>query len=114
LLRAGRAVTGGGLAADGCYIMIRSGIFLMACWVIAMGLPLMFLLLLTGGQMDVTFAFLGSLFGAFADATPDRQYVFANQSTWFLVALATAVAAWRLPRFLDEVSEGLKTLEKGA
>lgn len=103
-----------GLAADGCYIMIRSGIFLMACWVIAMGLPLMFLLLLTGGQMDVTFAFLGSLFGAFADATPDRQYVFANQSTWFLVALATAVAAWRLPRFLDEVSEGLKTLEKGA
>lgn len=103
-----------GLAADGCYIVVRSGIYLMACWVIAMGLPLMFLLLLTGGQMDMTFSFLGSLFGAFADAPPDRQYAFASQSTWFLVALATAVAAWRLPRFLDEVSDGLKTLGKSS
>jgi hypothetical protein len=101
-----------GLAADGCYIMIRSGIFLMACWVIAMGLPLMFLLLLTGGQMDKGLVFLGSLFGAYADATPDRQYAFASQASWVLVALATAVAAWRLPRFLDEVSEGLKTTRK--
>lgn len=103
-----------GLAADGCYILVKSGIYLMACWVIAMGLPLMFLLLLTGGHMDMTFAFLGSLFGAFADATPDRQYAFASQSSWFLVALATAVAAWRLPRFLDDVSDGLKTLGKSS
>ena len=103
-----------GLAADGCYIVIKSGVYLMACWVIAMGLPLMFLLLLTGGQMDMTFAFLGSLFGAFTDATPDRQYAFASQSSWFLVALATAVAAWRLPRFLDDVSDGLKTLGKSS
>jgi hypothetical protein len=101
-----------GLAADGCYIVIKSGAYLMACWVIAMGLPLMFLLLLTGGKMDMSFAFLGSLFGAFADATPDRQYAFASQATWILVALATAVAAWRLPRFLDEVSDGLKTWRK--
>ena len=92
--------------------MIKSGAYLMACWVMAMGLPLMFLLLLTGGQMDVTFAFLGSLFGAFVDATPDRQYAFASQATWLLIALATAVAAWRLPRFLGEVSDGLKTWRK--
>ena len=103
-----------GIGADGCYIVVRSGIYLMACWVIAMGLPLMFLLLLTGGRLDMSFAFLGSLFGAFADATPDRQYAFASQSTWFLVALATAVAAWRLPRFLDQVSDGLKTWRKGS
>lgn len=103
-----------GIGADCCYIVIKSGAYLMACWVMALGLPLMFLLLLTGGKMDMSFAFLGSLFGAFADATPDRQYAFASQSTWFLVALATAVAAWRLPRFLDEVSDGLKTRRKGS
>ena len=101
-----------GIAADSCYIVVRSCAFLMACWVIAMGLPLMFLLLLTGGQMDMTFAFMGSLFGAFVSATPDRQYAFASQATWVLVALATAVAAWRLPRFLDEVSDGLKAGRK--
>lgn len=101
-----------GLGADCCYIVIKSGLYLMACWIIAMGLPLMFLLLLTGGQMDKSLVFLGSLFGAYADATPDRQYAFAAQASWVLVALATAVAAWRLPRFLDEVSDGLKTTRK--
>jgi len=101
-----------GLGADCCYIVLKSGIYLMACWVFAMGLPLMFLLLLTGGQIDKGLIFLGSLLGAFAEATPDRQYTFASQSAWFLVALATAVAAWRLPRFLDEVGAGLKTWRK--
>lgn len=101
-----------GLGADCCYIVIKSGAYLMACWVMAMGLPLMLLLLLTGGQMDKGLIFLGSLFGAFVDATPDRQYTFAAQASWVLVALATAVAAWRMPRFLDEVSDGLKTARK--
>lgn len=101
-----------GLGADCCYIVVKAGIYLMACWVIAMGLPLMFLLLLCMGQLDMAFLFLGSLFGAFVDATPDRQYAFAHQASWVLVAAATAVAAWRLPRFLDEVSKGLNTWRK--
>ena len=101
-----------GLAADGCYIVLEAGKFLMACWVMALGLPLMFLLLLTGGQMDMVFTFLGSLFGGFADASPDRQYTFASQATWCLLALATAIAAWRLPRFLDVVSDGLNDWRK--
>lgn len=101
-----------GLGADCCYIVLKAGTYLMACWVIAMGLPLMFLLLLCMGQLDMAFLFLGSLFGAFVDATPDRQYAFAHLASWVLVALATAVAAWRLPRFLDEVSQGLNTWRK--
>ena len=101
-----------GLGSDCCYIVIKSGIYLMACWIIAMGLPLMLLLLLSGGQMNLAFMFLGSLFGAFDTATPDRQYAFASQSAWCLFALATAVAAWRLPRFLGEVSEGLNIRRK--
>lgn len=101
-----------GLAADCCYLVISAGAFLMACWVMAMGLPVMLVLLLTGGQMDMTFAFLGSLFGAFADATPDRQYAFASSATWCLIALATLIAAWRLPRFLNEVSNGLAQWKK--
>lgn len=101
-----------GLGADCCYIVVKAGIYLMACWVIAMGLPLMFLLLLCMGQLDMAFLFLGSLFGAFVDATPDRQYAFAHQASWVLLALATAVAAWRLPRFLDDVSKGLNTWKK--
>jgi len=102
-----------GLGADCCYIVVKAGYFLLACWIFAVGLPLMLLLLLSGGHMDMAFLFLGSLFGAFADATPDRQYAFASQSTWVLVGLATLVAACRLPRFLDDVSEGLKTWRKG-
>jgi len=101
-----------GLGADFCYILVKAGIYLMACWAIAIGLPLMLLLLLCMGQLDMAFLFLGSLFGAFVDATPDRQYAFAHQASWVLLALATAVAAWRLPRFLDEVSQGLKATRK--
>jgi hypothetical protein len=96
-----------GLAGDGCYIMIEAGAFLMACWVMAMGLPLMFLLLLSGGQIDMMFAFLGTMFGAFAEASPDRQNSFASDATWCLVALATLIAALRLPRFLDSVAAKL-------
>ncbi len=101
-----------GLGADCCYIVVKAGYFLMACWIFAIGLPLMLLLLLSGGHLDMAYLFLGSLFGAYVDATPDRQYAFASQSTWVLVGLATVVAACRLPRFLDEVSEGLKTWRK--
>lgn len=101
-----------GLAADCCYILIEAGAFLMACWITAMGLPLMLLLLLTGGQMDMSFAFLGTLFGAYGEASPDRQYSFASDATYCLVALATAISAWRLPRFLDRVSKTLGTWDK--
>ena len=101
-----------GLAADCCYIVIEAGAFLMACWITAMGLPLMLLLLLTGGQMDMTFAFLGTLFGAYGEASPDRQYSFASDATYCLLALATAISAWRLPRFLDRVSKTLGTWDK--
>ena len=101
-----------GLAADCCYIVIAAGAYLMACWIMAMGLPVMLLLLLSGGQMDMTFAFLGSLFGGFNQATPDRQYAFASNATWCLLALATLIAAWRLPRFLEDVAKGLATWRK--
>lgn len=93
-----------GMAADCCFIVFEAGAFLLACWIFAMGLPLMFLLLLTGGQMDTMFVFLGSLFGSFDQATPDRQVAFASDAAWCLIGLATLVAAWRLPRFLDAVN----------
>lgn len=96
-----------GLGADFCYLVIEAGAFLMVCWIMALGLPLMLLLLLSGGQLDMMFAFLGSLFGAYIEADPARQYGFASGASWCLIGLATAVAAWRLPRFLDRVTTGL-------
>ena len=100
------------LAADCCYIVIRATGFLMACWIMALGLPVMFVLLLTGGHLDMTFDLLGSALGGFVSATPDRRYAFASDATWVLVGLATVIAAWRLPRFLTAVTESLDAWKK--
>ena len=95
------------LAAECCYIVIQASGFLMACWIMALGLPVMFVLLLTGGHLDMTFDLIGSMLGGFVGATPDRRYAFASDATWVLLALATVIAAWRLPRFLTAVTETL-------
>lgn len=96
-----------GLAADCCYIVIAAGAYLISCWMMALGLPLLLILVLTGGQLDLLFIFLGSLFGHYTDAPTAHQASFARDAAYTLIALATAFAGWRLPRFLGDVSTKL-------
>jgi hypothetical protein len=101
-----------GMAADCCYIAIEAGGFLLACWLMAMGLPLLLILVLSGGQLDMLFVFLGNLFGHFADADPGRKAAFSQDATYCLIGLATLIAGWRLPRFLNAVTETLSRERK--
>lgn len=102
-----------GMAADCCYIVIAAGSYLLSCWMMALGLPLMLLLVLTGGNLDMVFVFIGELFGHFAATPQGLRVPFARDAAYCLIGLATAVAAVRLPRFLDRVTATLDNRATG-
>lgn len=47
--------------ADGCYIVLRGSLFLGSSYLMALGLPLLFFLLLSGGNPDAFFAHVANL-----------------------------------------------------
>lgn len=96
-----------GHAADTCYILLKAGGFLATTYLMTLGLPLLFFLMISGGDVELFFAQLANLADRFLGADPDRQVDFVNQLTFGLVGIATLVACLRLPGFLCEVNEGL-------
>ena len=97
-----------GHLADTCYILIKAGGFLATTYLITLGLPLLFFLMISGGDVELFFAQIDNFAGRFLGADPERQVGFVNQLTFGLVALATLVICLRLPSFLCEVNEGLR------
>ena len=94
-------------AADTCFILLKAGGFLATTYLMTLGLPLLFFLMLSGGDVELFFAQLANFADRFLGADPERQVYFVNQLTFGLVGLATLVACLRLPGFLGEVNEGL-------
>ena len=90
--------------ADLCFILVKAGAFLGAIYLAVLGLPLLLLLLLTGGDMTLLFAQLGNLSAHYLAADHAGQAVFANELKLAGLALATLTVIWRLPRFLDDVA----------
>ena len=97
-----------GHAADTCYILVKAGGFLATTWLMALGLPLLFFLMISGGDVELFFAQLANFADRFLGADPDRQIGFVNELKFGLISLATLVACLRLPGFLCEVNEGLR------
>ena len=93
--------------ADLCFILVKAGAFLGAIYLAVLGLPLMFFLMLTGGDMALLFAQLGNLSAHYLAADHARQAEFAGEIKLALLGIATFAAIWRLPRFLDEVAATL-------
>ena len=97
-----------GHAADTCYILVKAGGFLATTYLMTLGLPLLFFLMISGGDVELFFAQLANFADRFLGADPDRQVGFVNELKFGLISLATLVACLRLPGFLCEVNEGLR------
>ena len=97
-----------GHAADTCYILVKAGGFLATTYLMTLGLPLLFFLMISGGDVELFFAQLANFADRFLGADPDRQIGFVNELKFGLISLATLVACLRLPGFLCEVNEGLR------
>jgi hypothetical protein len=99
-------------AADVCFILIKASAFLGAIYLGVLGLPLLFFLALTGGDMTLLFTQLGNLAAHYLAADPARQALFANELKLGLLGIATLVLLWRLPVFLDQMAGALAREEQ--
>lgn len=95
-------------AADTCYILVKAGSFLGSTYLMTLGLPLLFFLMISGARMDLLFMQIGNLAARFLSADPVRQAGFVEELKFTAVGLATLLVIWRMPRFLNEVAEGLR------
>jgi hypothetical protein len=83
-------------AADGCYILLKGSLFLASSYLMALGLPLLFFLVLSGGAPEAFFAQLANIADRFLAALG-------------MIGIATLVVLWRLPRFMRELDQVLAT-----
>lgn len=97
-----------GHLADICYILVKATCFLASTYLMTLGLPLLFFLAISGGDVEVFFAQLANFADRFLGADVERQVAFVDQLKFGLIGLATLVACLRLPAFLCEVNEGLQ------
>jgi len=93
--------------ADGCYILLRGCLFLGSSYLMALGLPLLFFLLLSGGNPDAFFAHVANLGDRFLAADLARRMTFLGQCKFVLIGLATLVVVWRMPRFIRDLDREL-------
>lgn len=93
--------------ADICFILIKAGGFLGAIYLMVLGLPLVFFLMLAGGDLSLLFVQLGNLSAHYLAADHARQASFAAELKLGLFGVATLIAILRLPRFLDDVATTL-------
>ncbi|AIT79214.1 hypothetical protein [Novosphingobium pentaromativorans] len=94
-------------AADLCYIVLRGSTFLASSYLMALGLPLFFFLLISGGDAGVFFAHLANISDRFLGAEQGRQIGFLDEFKFVLIGVATLVVVWRLPRFINDLEREL-------
>ena len=94
-------------AADLCYIALRGSTFLASSYLMALGLPLLFFLLISGGDAGVFFAHLANISDRFLGAEQGRQIGFLDEFKLVLIGVATLVVVWRLPRFINDLEREL-------
>ena len=93
--------------ADGCYILLRGCLFLGSSYLMALGLPLLFFMLLSGGNPHAFFAHVVNLGDRFLAADLARRVTFLGQCKFVLIGLATLVVVWRMPRFIRDLDREL-------
>ncbi len=93
--------------ADLWFILVKAGAWLGAIYLMVLGLPLLFLLALAGGNLDLVFLQLGNLAAHYQSADPVSRVAFNRGMVLTLFGLATLTTIWRLPSFLDRVDTDL-------
>ena len=99
-------------AADLCFITLRASTFLGSSYLMALGVPLVFFLALSGGDGESLFAHLANLAERFRAADYARQVTFLGEFKLVLIGAATLIAAVRLPRFLKDLERDLSRGKK--
>lgn len=94
-------------AADMCFITLRASTFLGSSYLMALGVPLVFFLAVSGGDGESFFAHLANLAERFRAADYARQVAFLGEFKLVLIGAATLIAAVRLPRFLKDLERDL-------
>ncbi len=94
-------------AADLCFITLRASTFLGSSYLMALGVPLVFFLAISGGDGSSLFSHLANLATRFLAADYARQVSFLAEFKLVLIAAATLIAALRLPRFLRDLERDL-------
>jgi hypothetical protein len=94
-------------AADLCFITLRASTFLGSSYLMALGVPLVFFLAVSGGDGESLFAHLANLAERFRAADYARQVAFLGEFKLVLIGAATLIAAVRLPRFLKDLERDL-------
>ena len=92
---------------DICHITLRAGGFLASSYLMALGMPLLFFLAISGGEAGALFAHLANMADRFLAADHARQAAFLGEIKLVLIGLATLLAAIRLPRFLRDLAREL-------
>ncbi len=98
--------------ADLWYILVKAGAFLGAIYLMVLGLPLLAFLMLAGGDPERLFLHLDNLAAHYLAADHNARAAFDQGTALGLFGLATLIAIWRLPAFLDAVQAGLSESEK--
>lgn len=78
-----------------------------AGYLMALGVPLLFFLLLSGGNPDAFFGHVANLGDRFLAADLARRVTFLGQFKFVLIGLATLVVMWRMPRFIRDLDREL-------
>lgn len=96
--------------SDSCYIMLRSSGFAVTTFLMTLGLPLFFFLLISGWNMDLLFLQLDNIATRYLGADSARQLAFSGelQGGFFLIVLLVAI--WRTPRFVADL---MRVLDEG-
>jgi hypothetical protein len=90
--------------AEIAYISLKACGFLGTCWLMAFGLPLLFFLAISGGNLDVLFWQVDNLAARWIAAGEARKLAFSQMIQIVLISSTTLIAMWRLPAFLADVT----------
>lgn len=93
--------------SDLCYIALKASGFIASSYLMALGAPLLFFLALSGGDAGLLFGQLANIAERFLAADHARQVAFLGEAKLVIIGFATVLIAWRLPRFLRDLTNEL-------
>lgn len=98
--------------SDSCFITINAAGFAVSTFLMTLGLPLFFFLLLSGWNMDLLFLQVENLASRYVAAGAERQLVFSDELKIGFFGVAAIMALWRTPRFVRDISRVLDKSEQ--